>query len=79
MMTKDIRDFVVAIQILRDWHRKKVPSTMAPMSFTRDLIREVIYIQCCVQYPSYGILVDIPRARKTQSEHVPQREGFLSL
>lgn len=43
MMTKDIRGFFVATQILRGWLRRTVLTMMAPMSCTSHLIRKVIF------------------------------------
>ena len=40
MMTKDNRDYVVANQILRGWHRKTVLAIMALMSFYEPLDQE---------------------------------------
>ena len=37
MMTKDIRDYVAANQILRGLHRRMVLSIMVPMSFYKSV------------------------------------------
>jgi hypothetical protein len=43
MMTKDIRDYVVANQILRGWHQRTVLSMMATMSFYESLDQEKLF------------------------------------
>ena len=70
---------VVAYQILRGWHRRTVLS-MNLCHFGSYLIRKVIYKQCCVRkYPFFYLVrgkteeIYIPKIRRKQSEHVPER------
>lgn len=68
MMTKDIRNFVAAIRILPDWHRKRVLSMMAPMSLNQvtldrkkinSLLRTTLCAVSVLQYACRGKTMEI--------------------